>query len=246
MNASKLLLVGASLLLSSCYGLCGGGVEPPAIDPGSAATQIQTTAPPSDAIVLFDGADLSQWIDKTGRPARWKVENGYMEVIPGSGSIYTAASFGDVQLHVEWSSPTPPKGSGQGRGNSGIKLMGLYEVQVLDSYENSTYAVGQAGAVYGQYPPRVNASLPPGTWQSFDIIFRAPRFSPNGRLKAPARLTVFHNGVLIHNAVEVKGPTAGLLRRYSMHDPKLPLMLQDHGDPVRYRNIWIRELEPED
>lgn len=246
MNARNILFFAAGLMLSSCYGLCGGGPEPPVIHPGTAAAQLQTTVPPSDALVLFDGSDLSHWIDRQGKPAAWNVEGGYVEVVPGTGSIYSSASFGDLQLHVEWATPSPPKGRGQRRGNSGIKLMGLYEVQVLDSYENSTYAVGQAGAVYGQHPPEVNASLPPGTWQAFDLLFRAPRFSPNGRLEAPARLTVFHNGVLIQNAVEVRGPTAGFRRRYRMHDPKLPLMLQNHGSRVRYRNIWVRELEPRD
>ena len=166
-----------------------------------------------------------------------------MECTPGSGYVRTLQSFGDCQLHVEFATPEKVQGSSQGRGNSGVFLMGEYEVQVLDSYNNKTYADGHAGAVYCQYPPWVNASRPPGKWQTYDIIFLRPQFDAQGRLISPARMTVIHNGVLIQNNVELTGPT-GWLRRapYRAHADKLPLSLQDHGNPVRYRNLWIREL----
>jgi hypothetical protein len=151
-----------------------------------------------------------------------------------------------VQLHVEWAAPSPPSGDGQNRGNSGVFLMGRYEVQVLDSYRNTTYPDGQAAALYGQYPPLVNASRPPGEWQTYDIVFRRPRFDANGKLLSKARVTVFHNGVLVQDAVELTGPTAHHARpAYSAHPDRLPILLQDHGDPVRYRNIWLRNLERE-
>jgi hypothetical protein len=215
---------------------------PPIITPGTASTQETPGRAPSDAVVLFDGQDLSKWVDKDGKPARWKVESGYMEVVPKTGYLYTRNSFGDCQLHVEFSEPTPPHGESQDRGNSGVFLQGLYEIQVLDSYENKTYADGQASAVYGQYPPQVNASRPPGEWQTYDIIFHGPRFS-GSNLTRPARVTVLHNGVLVQDNVELTGPTAhGERPPYKPGPDKLPLALQDHGDPVRYRNIWIREL----
>ena len=160
--------------------------QPRVVDPGTESTAEQPGRPPSDAIVLFDGKDLAQWRAlKTGAPAPWKVENGYVEVVPKSGGIETAASFGDCQLHIEWAAPSPPVGSGQDRGNSGVFLMGQYEVQVLDSYQSKTYPDGQASALYGQYPPLVNATRPPGQWQTYDIVFRAPRFSAEGALDAP-------------------------------------------------------------
>jgi hypothetical protein len=200
--------------------------------------------PPSDAIVLFDGGDLDQWAAPNGGDPKWIVRDGYMESVSGSGGIQTKRSFGDIQLHVEFAMPDPPSGSGQGRGNSGVKLMGLYEVQVLDSYEDYTYADGQAGAVYGQSPPLVNASLPPGEWQAFDIVFRRPRFRPDGSLVSPARLTVFHNGVLVQDNHEAWGPTRWLQYfDYGGHPDRLPLALQDHANPVRFRNIWLRELD---
>lgn len=214
--------------------------QPPVVDPGPAPPP---AAAPSDAIVLFDGQNLSQWTGSDGTPARWKVEHGYMEIVPGTGTISTTRGFGDCQLHIEWATPATPHGTGQERGNSGVFLMGRYEVQVLDSYRNPTYPDGQAGAVYGQYPPLVNASRPPGAWQSYDIIFRRPRFDARGQLVRPARLTVFHNGVLVHDAVALTGPTAhGERPPYQAHPDRLPLSLQDHGNPVRYRNIWLREL----
>ncbi|MGB6682272.1 MAG: DUF1080 domain-containing protein, partial [Candidatus Acidiferrum sp.] len=160
------------------------------------------------------------------------------------GYIYTKQAFGDCQLHVELREPTPPHGESQERGNSGVFLMGLYEVQVLDSYENKTYADGQASALYGQYPPLVNASRPPGQWQWYDIVFHGPRFGPGGKLLRKAHVTVFHNGVLVQDNVELTGPTEnGARPPYKAHPEKLPLALQDHGDPVRFRNIWIRELK---
>ena len=163
--------------------------------------------------------------------------------VPESGYLYTSRAFGDVQLHVEWAAPLPVEGSSQGRGNSGVYLMSKYEVQVLDSYQNDTYPDGQAGAVYGQYPPLVNASLPPGEWQAYDIIFRRPRFHRDGRLASPARMTVIHNGILVQDNVELWGPTGWLQHApYTYHPDKLPLALQDHGNPVRFRNIWLREL----
>ncbi len=218
--------------------------QPRAVEPGTASTAEQPGRPPSDAIVLFDGKDLAQWrAQKTAAAAPWKVENGYFEVVPKSGGIETAASFGDCQLHVEWAAPSPAVGSGQDRGNSGVFLMGQYEVQVLDSYQSQTYPDGQAGALYGQYPPLVNASRAPGQWQSYDILFRAPRFGADGTLTRPARLTVLLNGVVVQNASELTGPTAHKARPpYKAHAAKLPLGLQDHDHPVRYRNIWIREL----
>jgi hypothetical protein len=217
---------------------------PSVVDPGTASTQDAAGRPPSDAVVLFDGKDLSKWEDKDGKPAQWKVENGYMEVVAKTGYLSTKDTFGDCQLHVEFSEPTPPHGESQERGNSGVFLMGLYEIQVLDSYENKTYADGQASAVYGQYPPLVNASRPPGQWQTYDIIFHRPRFDASGNLQHPARVTVLHNGVLVQDNVEPSGPTGHHIRPpYKPGPDKLPLQLQDHGNPVRYRNIWIRNLE---
>ncbi len=214
---------------------------PPVVDPGPAADPAPA---PSDAVVLFDGSDLSAWEDTKGQPARWKVENGYLEVVKKTGSIRTREKFGDCQLHIEWSAPLAAQGKGQERGNSGVFLMEKYEVQVLDNFRNETYADGMAAAVYGQYPPLVNACRPPGEWQTYDIVFRRPRFSAEGELLQPARMTVFHNGILVQDNVELTGPTAHKKRPpYVAHADRLPLSLQDHGNPVRFRNIWIRNLE---
>ncbi len=216
---------------------------PPVIVPGTASTQDTAGRPPSDAIVLFDGKDLSQWATEDGQPAKWKVADGYIEVVPHSGIIRTRQPFGDCQLHVEFAEPVPPVGEDQGRGNSGVFLMGLYEIQVLDSYQSKTYADGQASAVYAQFPPQVNASRAPGQWQTYDIIFHGPRFDKDGKVLRPARVTVLHNGVLVQDNVELSGPTGHHVRPpYKPTPDKLPLSLQDHGNPVRFRNIWIREL----
>jgi 3-keto-disaccharide hydrolase len=214
---------------------------PPVVDPGPGALPVP---PPHDAVVLFDGHSLGNWTSATGGPAKWTVRDGYFEVAPGTGSIQTQQGFGDAQLHVEWASPAPASGEGQDRGNSGVYLMGLYEVQVLDSYGNRTYADGQAAAIYGQYPPLVNASRAPGVWQSYDIVFRRPRFGADGHVISPAIMTVFHNGVLVQDHVELTGPTAHQQRPpYQAHADRLPISLQDHGHRVRYRNTWIRNLE---
>jgi hypothetical protein len=217
--------------------------QPPVVTPAQAGAPVPA---PSDAIVLFNGKDLSQWkaADTTG-PARWKVKDGYMEVAAKSGDIETVRGFGDVQLHVEWMTPTPAEGEGQERGNSGVYLMKTFEVQVLDSYQNATYADGAAGSVFGQYPPLVNASRPPGQWQTYDIIFHRPRFDAAGVLQCAARVTVFQNGVLVQSDAVLTGPTAYKRRPpYAAMPDKLPLELQDHEHPVRYRNIWVRELAP--
>ena len=209
----------------------------------SPAPQQLPVPPPQDAIVLFDGTTLDQWRSQDGGPAGWKVENGAMISVPNSGYVFTARPFGDVQLHLEWAAPFPVDGSGQGRGNSGVFLMSKYEIQILDSYRNNTYADGQAAAVYGQFPPLVNACLPPGKWQAFDIVFRRPRFHRDGRLASPARMTVIQNGVLVQDNVELWGPTNWLQHSpYEYHPDRLPLALQDHGNPIRFRNIWLREL----
>ena len=216
---------------------------PPVIEPGTSGTQEAPGRPPSDAIVLFDGKDLSQWTSADGQPAKWKVADGYVEVVPHSGLVQTRQPFGDCQLHVEFAEPTPPVGEGQERGNSGVFLMGLYEIQVLDSYQSKTYADGQASAVYAQFPPQVNASRAPGQWQTYDIVFHGPRFDKDGKVLRPARVTVLHNGVLVQDNVELSGPTGHHVRPpYKPTPEKLPLSLQDHGNPVRFRNIWIREL----
>ncbi len=200
--------------------------------------------PPSDAIVLFDGTNLNAWVSSNdGGSAPWIVENGTATVVPGSGFIKTKQSFADVQLHIEWMSPVADDKEGQLYSNSGVFFMGKYEVQVLNSYDNPTYANGQAASVYKQHIPLVNASKPPGIWQDYDIIFMAPKFSEKGNIVSPARITVFHNGVLVQNNVELLGPSLYIgVPHYDKHESKLPLELQDHGDPVQFRNIWIREL----
>jgi len=221
---------------------------------------------PADATVLFDGKNLDAWqkpqfksemanleqLDamlkvpqaKRFDPADWHVEQGYyFEVVPGTGAIETRQHFGDMQLHIEWLSPVDKGKEGQAYSNSGLFIMGLYEVQILNSHKNRTYANGQAGSVYKQFPPLVNASNPAGEWQVYDIIFKAPVFNPNGEVLTPAYITVLHNGVLIQNHTEIKGPTLFIGdTKYLPHAGKGPIRLQDHSDQVRFRNIWVRSL----
>ena len=219
-------------------------VVTPAAKPGGA---------PSDAIVLFDGKDLSKWLSHGGEKgnrqavaAAWKVKDGYTEVVHNAGDIYTKEKFGDMQLHIEWAAPAEVDGSSQWRGNSGVLLMGHYEIQVLDSYNNPTYADGQAGAIYGQWPPLVNASRKPGEWQTYDIAFEAPRFEGSKLVKA-GNVTIFHNGVLLHNRKEIMGRVEHRkVATYLPHDAEEPLALQNHDTLVRYRNIWVRRLTPYD
>ena len=206
-------------------------------------------APPSDAIVLFDGKDLSKWCQEgkgadKGKlvDAKWRVRDGYFEVAPDTGDLRTRDSFGDIQLHVEWSEPPDISDNSQRRGNSGVFPMSLYEIQVLDAYNNPTYADGQAGAIYGQWPPLVNPARKPGEWQTYDIIFEAPKFE-GGKLVKPAYQTVIFNGVLVHIHKELMGPMIYRnVAHYTPHPAELPLSLQDHHNPVRYRNIWVRRL----
>jgi len=214
--------------------------RPPVVEP----VAIDLPAPvPADAVVLFDGDDLDAWQKPDGSAAPWEVGDGFFQVRPGTGTIQTRQEFGDVQLHVEWASPSPPRGTNQDRGNSGVFLMGRYEIQVLDSYQAETYADGQAAAIYGQYPPLANASRAPGEWQAYDIYFRRPRFAEDGSLLEPARVTVVHNGILVQNNEEILGPTSYMqFSPYSAHGDEGPIQLQDHGHPVRYRNIWVRPL----
>lgn len=215
--------------------------KPPVVEPADGGV---ASRPPRDAIVLFDGTSLDAWKSQHGGPARWKIVDGALQTVPGAGMIETQKTFGDIQLHVEWAAPSPPHGVGQDRGNSGVFLMGQFEIQVLDSFRADTYADGQAGSIYGQFPPLVNASRPPGEWQSYDIAFRRPRFDDSGRLLEPARITVFHNGILVQNNEPPFGRTSWLeWEPYEGHgDARGPIALQDHDHPVKYRNIWLREL----
>ena len=203
-------------------------------------------APPSDAVVLFDGKDLSHWM-QMGRGGqlqepKWKVENGYIEIVPRTGRLVTKDKFGDCQLHIEWQIPTAATGQGQGRGNSGVELMMRYEVQVLESHTNLTYADGGAGAMYGMWPPMVNPARPQGEWNVYDIFFEAPKFE-DGKLAKPAYMTVLFNGVLVHLHQQQLGTTIWRqVAKYGPHAAEEPLSLQDHNQPVRYRNIWLRRL----
>jgi hypothetical protein len=221
--------------------------RPRVITPGTESSQQRPGRAPADAMVLFDGKDLSNWLSlardtgELGEP-KWKIENGYMEVLQGAGNLITKEKFGDCQLHLEWASPAEVTGDGQYRGNSGVFLMRRYEIQVLDSYENATYADGQAGAMYGQWPPLVNACRKPGEWQTYDIVFEAPRFKDKALVK-PATATVFHNGIVLHNRQPFLGDTPPARVVFTPHPSEEPLVLQNHrGDKVRYRNIWIRRL----
>jgi hypothetical protein len=210
---------------------------PPVVTPGL------NQAPPSDAIVLFDGSNLDAWTNDKGGPAGWTVENGVLTIKPGSGSITTKQAFADCQLHLEWRAPAVVSGEGQARGNSGVFLQGRYEVQILDSFNNPTYANGQAGAIYKQHIPQVNASRAPGEWQTYDITYTAPRFNNDGSVKTPAFATVLHNGVLIQDHVEIHGATTHKGQpKYAKHPFQQPLVLQEHHNPVSFRNIWIRQL----
>lgn len=202
---------------------------------------------PQDAVVLFDGTDLSRWRSGSGGEAKWKIENGYMEVAR-TGGIQTRQEFQDFQLHLEFASPEKVVGASQGRGNSGVIIFGKFEIQVLDSFKNPTYPDGQAGAMYGQFPPRVNASRKPGAWQTYDLIFEAPQIDANGKLVKKANVTLFHNGVLVHHRKEFIGEVSHRgVAKYSKNTPtKGGIHLQDHGNPVRYRNIWIRSLDEYD
>ena len=234
MNHATSLLI--SLVFLPVLGLAvasGADVEPRVVNPGP---------PPADAIVLFDGTDLSQWQTESGGAPGWEVKDG-VATVTKTGNIVTKQPFGDCQLHIEWATPAEVKGDGQGRGNSGVIFQERYELQVLDSYQNKTYFNGQAGAVYSQYPPLVNVCRKPGEWQTYDVIFHAPRFDDNGNLLKPGTITVLQNGVLVQDHVEIKGYTGSVPGKYKAHPLKQPLLLQDHGgNPVRYRNIWIREL----
>ena len=251
----KQLLVVACLLVSTQFvtaqkkinidslaGLLEVWVNVPLVTPGQSNADA-----PSDATILYNGNGLGAFQKKDGSPAGWKIDaDGAITDIKGAGDLITKEAFGNCQLHIEFREPAEVKSSGQGRGNSGVYIMGKYEIQVLDSYNNPTYSNGQAGAVYKQHVPLVNASRKPGEWQSYDIIFTAPLFKENGDLESPARVTVIHNGVLIQNNVTILGPTDWVMKPvYKKHASKLPLMLQDHGDdgnPISYRNIWIRNL----
>ena len=207
--------------------------EPAVVTPGP------NGASPSDATVLFDGTNLDAWEGGD----RWEIKDGYATA--KGGDITTKESFGDIQLHLEWATPKVVKGNGQGRGNSGVYLMDVYEVQILDSYDNETYFDGQAGAIYKQTPPMVNACRPPGEWQTYDILWTAPRFAEDGTVKTPAAITVLQNGIVVQNHYELLGSTHWHKPpAYEKHGPIGPIHLQFHNNPVRFRNIWVRKMEP--
>lgn len=216
--------------------------KPPVVEP--APGPVEPVKPPSDAIVLFDGKDLSHWAADNGAEPTWKVADGAVTVAGRSG-IRTKEKFGDVQFHIEWAEPNPPKGTSQGRGNSGVFMMGLYETQVLDNYKADTYADGQAGAIYGQYPPLVNVCRPPGEWQTYDLIFKKAHYK-DGKLEKPANITIIQNGVVVQAATDYFGPTGHMIVAKYPEKPLpdfAPIALQNHGNPVKYRNIWARPLE---
>jgi sugar phosphate isomerase/epimerase len=248
MNKLSLLLT----ILFASQLMQGQKMEPKQTEDWRSKPDIVTPAkkcniPPSDAIILYSGKkDAGKWEQADGQPLKWDAGKT-LTTVKSTGYVRTKQAFGDVQLHIEWRTPKKVEGDGQGRGNSGVFLMGLYEVQVLDSYNNETYYNGQAGSLYKQYSPLVNASRQPGKWQTYDIFFTAPRFSEDKLLLSPAYITVVHNGILIQNHVELKGPTIYIgIPGYKYHEAKLPLQLQDHGNPISYRNIWVRELKEQD
>jgi len=215
--------------------------RPAVVEPGGP----NDVSAPSDATVLFDGSGLERWESADGGPAEWNVIDNSVEVDPGTGDVRTSEAIGDCQLHVEWRAPADASGDSQGRGNSGVFLQDRYEIQVLDSYENPTYADGYAGAIYGQHPPLVNACRPPGEWQSYDVVWQGPRFDGDEVVR-PAVATVFHNGVLVQDRTELIGQTTHqAVGEYEPHPPEAPLRLQDHGDRVRFRNVWYRPLSLE-
>lgn len=221
--------------------------QPKVITPGTSSTQDAPGMPPSDAIVLFDGTPASlasNWaMDGNNDAPAWTIANGAMTA--AKGGIHTRQPFGDMQLHVEWRTPTTIRGNGQGRGNSGVFMMSRYELQVLDNYNNPTYPDGQAGAIYGQSPPFVNASRAPGQWQTYDVLWTAPRFNADKTVASPAYETVIHNGVVVQNHTALIGETGHrILATYKGHNPTEPIALQFHGDPISYRNIWVRPLPP--
>ncbi len=211
--------------------------EPRVVTPGAT-----TSTAPSDAIILFDGANLDEWSNSKGEAAGWNVADGAMTVVKGTGTVQTKRNFGSVQLHLEWRTPAEVVSEGQGRGNSGVFLNGIYEVQVLDSYDNRTYSNGQAASIYKQSMPLVNACRPPGEWQTYDIVYMQPEFNKDGIKVKSGTLTVIQNGILVQNNIEIRGttPYIGLPKNPAHGDG--PLILQDHGNPVSYRNIWVREL----
>jgi hypothetical protein len=220
---------------------------PPVVTPGVAD---KVGAPPADATVLFDGSETSfkeNWTDTQGMPSQWKIVDGALESVKKAGYIQTKQNFGSCQIHLEWAAPVKVEGDGQGRGNSGVFFMNTYEVQVLDSFENPTYADGQAGALYGRSKPLVNVCRKPGEWQTYDVIFHRPLFDEAGKVTRRATFTVLHNGVLIQDHAVLSGGTGWMgshaASEYKAHADKLPFAIQDHGNPVRYRNIWIRELK---
>lgn len=234
----KMNLLLLALILFTCTVRGQDLPQPEVIDPA------EEWNAPSDAVILFNGGNLDKFESITGGPVKWTVEGDYFTIKPGTGNIHTKDHFGDMQLHIEWRTPTEDIGKkDQANGNSGIYLMGKYEVQVLNSYRNETYPDGQAGAIYLQHPPMVNASRAPGEWQVYDIVFKAPVYNSDGTEEEPGRVTVFHNGVLIQYNAEIKGPTIAYNEELPVNATKGPLMLQDHENRVSFRNIWIRELE---
>jgi hypothetical protein len=217
--------------------------QPVVVAPGNTFSAGAT--PPGDAIVLFNGKDMTGWVDTKGQPAPWEVVDGTM--IAKKSDIRSTQEFGDIQLHVEFCEPVPATGSGQGRGNSGVFFLGKYELQVLDCFDNKTYPDGQTAALYGQHPPLVNACRPPGEWQTYDAVFTAPRFSDTGELKAPAWITVFQNGIVVQNHQAYMGPTGHKISpKYEPQPSTGPLGLQFHNNPTKFRNIWVRPIQPAD